>query len=557
MAKFNVYSPDGQTIKYSGAPTYHGTYLKPSYLEFTTISSPTAISWSIGDYIVYSRTGLTYRLYDIPQPTKKATSGASGESFVYSNVQFYADTKKLEVVPFRDLVIDQGQTTAYHFSTLNSVDTFENVAGICARIQKNMENFYGNGTWSFVVASGLVGFNETEAREFSVSGGTCLSALEKIYEVWPELGWAYSLVNGVHTITVGAPNVRTSDNTTNLYQYGKDNGLTMIKKTQQNKDEFCTRLFAYGSSRNMINRYYNGKDIYEAASVYIPNLMIPSSFWGTSGLPPKPDASKAYIDNLIAQASYGVIPKIVYFDGNEQKEVYPSITETTIAMLKAAKTALGKTDPGKPDYFPQDADGTHRLDEIIGVPSPITDNGDTSNSGQKYIVDETSAISSGMHSGSATPEGPLAIIEFDLDAYNFATGGEVIIKPTTTLTINANSPDQLSVSASIVVGSTPRIAENIAVTEVSTGTYTCTLPELKTGDVNNPASGNVKYHISVRARWEEISTSQLVTVNNDASSISWRAKKILIKTFKLKLRQIGFDVMERAALSGNGNPTIG
>ena len=56
MARFSIYSANGSTVRYSGAPVYHGSHLKPAYLEFREIASPTKISWQIGDYVDYGRT---------------------------------------------------------------------------------------------------------------------------------------------------------------------------------------------------------------------------------------------------------------------------------------------------------------------------------------------------------------------------------------------------------------------------------------------------------------------------------------------------------------------
>ena len=132
MARFEIISKDGESVRYKGKPKYVGTYLKPSYLEFSEISSPTPINWEVGDYVDYPRTGMRYRLYSIPQPSKNARRDSYGGAFTYSNVQLYAATKELEIAPFKDLVIEDN---FIHFSTSPDVATFEDIHGIADRIQ--------------------------------------------------------------------------------------------------------------------------------------------------------------------------------------------------------------------------------------------------------------------------------------------------------------------------------------------------------------------------------------------------------------------------------------
>ena len=104
MARFAIKSSDGTTTKYTGTPVYHGTHLKPGYIEFREIASPTLIPWQIGDYVDYTRTGFRYKLYTLPQPTKQAVSTASGDSFIYKETEFqlvrWAKTTSIHVCTF-------------------------------------------------------------------------------------------------------------------------------------------------------------------------------------------------------------------------------------------------------------------------------------------------------------------------------------------------------------------------------------------------------------------------------------------------------------------------
>lgn len=355
MAKFNIISKDGASVRYTGCPRYSGSYMGVGVLEFSEISSPSPINWEIGDFVDY-RNG-RYRLYSLPEPRKQARRNEYGAAFVYTGVQFHSPVKDLEIALFRDIVAEDNEV---HFSTLPDVSTYEDVYGIARRIQACMDDMYP-GKWRIeVYQSDDDDLNAllAETKAFSLSGGTCLDALSLIYETWKNVGWVHTTEGGKEVITIARANVRDDSNTTDTFAYGKGKGLTAIRRASANKDEFATRLYIYGSERNLPPRYYNSKDIKDAASVRIPNLMLPIGTWGkTDGLP---DARLAYIeaDESIIR-KYGLIPRVVRFDGSEREEIYPSIEGLTQAEVRQAIIALGQNDK----YIPGDNDT--RIDEVV------------------------------------------------------------------------------------------------------------------------------------------------------------------------------------------------
>lgn len=370
MARFTIYSKEGNSIRHSGEPKYNGTYLNVPYVEFRSIESPTLINWEVGDFVDYYRTGFRYRLYSLPEPKKQARANSYGAAFVYSNVKFYEATKDLEIALFRDLVPEDNKI---HFSTRPDVTTFENVYGIAERIQECMDDLFP-GKWRIEVYSTDDGDLKAlfeEAKEFSVSNGSCLDALSQIYETWKNVGWVhtYDASSDVDVITIGATSVRTESNTTDAFSYGMGNGLTSIKKAAANEGEFATRLYVYGSERNIQTRYYNNFNIVDKDSVNIVNLMIPMDKWGkTNGIP---DARKAYLqadDAVIAK--YGLIPRIVYFDGSENEEIYPSIQGLTCREVRKAMIEAGQSGSA---YLPADIDDS--IDVVANL-SVLLDAGD-------------------------------------------------------------------------------------------------------------------------------------------------------------------------------------
>ncbi|MGM9738882.1 MAG: hypothetical protein ACI3ZT_10785, partial [Candidatus Cryptobacteroides sp.] len=381
MARFSIYSKDGQSIRFSGKPKYNGTYLKVSYIEFDEITSPIPIDWQIGDYLDYSRTGLRYKLYSLPQPKKQGRRREYGASFVYNNVMLYDATKELDIALYNDLVLDAEKNV--HFSTRESTTTFEDVYGIARRIQASVDAFFPN-RWVIKVMdldktedADLIAIL-SEAKEFQASSGSCLGALNAIYNTWEGIGWihTYDSSLGRDIITIGRPNKRDTSNTSSLFIYGLDAGLTAIKKSYTNVDEFATRLYVYGSDRNLPNRYYNGLEICNAESVDIANLMLPLANWGKTVDPvtgqTRPNASLCYLENAEKVAKYGLIPRKVYFDGSSNEEIYPSIKNITVGRLRTAKAAIGDTDyVPKTDIYPN---ADERLDLIKSAANPM-DNG--------------------------------------------------------------------------------------------------------------------------------------------------------------------------------------
>lgn len=360
MSRFKIISKDSQSVRYEGAPQYNGAYLGVDYIEFRSISSSKIIEWEIGDYVDYFRTGKRYKLYSLPMPKKVARIGSYGAAIEYSNVQFFAATKDLEIAPFKDLVANDN---GIHFSTRQDVSTFEDVRGIARRIEACMNDIFPNRWKINVYESDDENLNSllSEVKEFSVAQGSCLDALSMIYDTWKGVGWIHTTENGQEVITIGRANVRDAGNTTDMFTYGIGNGLTSIKKATANDGEFATRLYIYGSERNLQPRYYNGFNIVSKESVDIRNLMIPISDWGlTNGLP---DPKKAYLqaDDAIIE-KYGLIPKTIYFDGREGEEIYPSIVGITEGKVRKYMIESGLEDS---PLLPPDSND--RIDKALSV----------------------------------------------------------------------------------------------------------------------------------------------------------------------------------------------
>ncbi len=371
MARFSIMAAGGGSVRFRGCPVYHGTYMKPSYLEFREIVSDAPIAWAVGDYVDYPRTGLRYRLYDLPETVQNSEKSGTAERYVYSRVSFYAGSKDLTRSLFRDLVTADN---TIHYSSRKTISTYEDVAGIAARIQSCLD-YDLPGEWSVVLDADLAASvpSVSEEREFSIeSGSTILDALDHVYSVWENVGWTYSYDSsaGKNILTIGGANTKRAGNTVAGGTIGKGSGLTSVKVTFAKLDDVCTRLYPFGSSRNMKARYYNSLDIKDAESVDIPHLMIPVSSWGLTDSLPDPKKAFIRVASLRDERLLGVRQKVLYFDDEEYGEIYPSIEGVTIGDIRSAKASTDKYYPSTDIYT-----DSERADEVKSAGTASLDDG--------------------------------------------------------------------------------------------------------------------------------------------------------------------------------------
>lgn len=538
MAHFSIISSQGGDTIFEGAPRYVGAYLKPGYLEFPAIGSPNPISWHVGDYVVYSRTGKTYRLYRTPQSIEQGESNRYGASFLYENVQFFDDSKQLEFCPFTDLV--PGDNTV-HFSTQNTVSFFGKPLNVAERLQACLEAQYGAGSWIIRIVTttdaDLLELLDTEV-EFAVTGANCLEVLDQVYETWNGLGWIHTVENGVNVITIGASNVRTNANTTVPFSYG--DGLVRVERSIANADQIGTRLFAYGSMKNMDATYYRGLDIYNAESVDIEHLMIPLANWGHTDN--KPDARKAYIENAAAIAQLGLIPRTAYFDGTgDLPDIHPTIERMTIGEVY---------DAGGAGYLPNLSKWTRsqRVDEIVSAVNP-DDNGTSADRGQKYVE------------GISGTLGSVSESFVDHDFFNATIfsgtllhGGRLTLKfgrNRQTFTLGYAWNPLFNLNLSVSAGAKTQTFP-LEVVRVSGTSFYFLLPETIT--ISNTTAGALTVSVTGYIGQDEDATTPGGTGTFDTdvtTTVGGGLEYELSKTFEVTIPQIGFDIDDYAAL-GNG-----
>ena len=561
MSKFSIIPKGGGAARYSGTPTYTGTYMKTGVLEFREIASPTPIPFSVGDYVVYSRTGRTYRLYELPQVKKQAANSKYGGGYLYQNVQFKDDSYQLEICPFRDLVVGDNRV---HFSTQPAISVWDDVAGIAERIQACLDDMYGSGAWVIRLATTSEGLDPdlatlmTDERDFSVSGVSCLGVLAKIYEVWPNIGWVYKVESGVNTIVIGGAGLNVAQSSS----YGKGNGLLSITRNVANADQLANRLYVYGSSRNMLSKWYSQFAIKDAQSVDIQNLMLPIERpsdvpaaqyggWGESddGGVMKPDPAKAFVEDATLAAA-NLRPKTVYFDGSEDlKEIYPTISGMTIADVIQAKSDYGDT-----DYVPDTSiytDTSVRVDRVLAVLSTF-DSGLAAAAGKSaYTLNYGTYAQSGQ--SVSVPAGQTLTRQIFRDefsvspgrsdflaeypAFGLIGGGQAAYLDFTLERKHSGSYEQFYTQRVQLING------DAGSRSVGAGSVKCDNNEMvfTSGD---------KVRITMSLVLDNTSGTSAASglLSNASGTLTYGAKVHRDKTFQIRLRQLGFNIQEQAAL---------
>ena len=557
MARFSIMAAGGGSVRFRGCPVYHGTYLKPSYLEFREITSDTPIAWAVGDYVDYTRTGLRYTLYDLPETAQNSEKTGVGERYVYSNVRFYARTKDFERCLFRDFVTADN---TIHFSSRKNISTFENVDGVAARIQACLDSGYP-GEWSVVLDADLKTSVEsaTEAREFSIeSGSSVLDALDRIYSVWENVGWTYSYnsTTGKNILSIGGANTKRAGNTVAGGSIGKGSGLTSVKVTFSRLDDMCTRLYPFGSSRNMRARYYNTLNIKDAESVDIPNLMIPVSSWGKTDSLPDPKKAFIRVASVRDERLLGVRPKVLYFDDEEYGEIYPSIEGVTIGDVRASMAATDEYYPSTSIYT-----DSERADE---VKSSKTANLDDGTSGVKEITQTVDPVCDASMTGSVGVNGSVTLTKnIGFASLRMGRWSDIILADGQA-DIYVEMDNGVSLDEAFLtvthMGNEAKV-DLLRNYDSTTGKTRLSIPDdcvllhddfFKVSDTNYGNTFIFELHLTVTASGSKYLQSSSVTVDqNNSAPISISLRDGHPASAYVTLKQIGFDLnMQR--LSANG-----
>lgn len=258
--------------------------------------------------------GEDYKLNDLPAITKN-----SKKNFVY-NCTFEGSQYDLLKVQFLNADVTGG-------STGTSFDITGNLKTIIDILINNLNRVYP-AKWS------LIGYPETTVKTLNFSEENCLSALQNICK---EFDYEFEITQGANGLRY--LNIKKLGKILAYqYQYGISNGLYKIARQNVDKRNLITRLYAYGSDKNLQSNYRN----------YSQRLRFNDD---------------GVLNNTANQAIYGIIEGTKIFD-----DIFPSRVGTITAIDTSNKRAF--FDSSMFDLNEADGNGTMWL--IAGVTAKIS-----------------------------------------------------------------------------------------------------------------------------------------------------------------------------------------
>lgn len=197
---------------------------------------------------------------------------------------------------------------SHEFSLTGTLSTFATL------IQTNLARVFGASKWYVASAYTYGDILFHKVKTLSFSEDSCLTALRKICE---EFGTGFDIVEDDPDDYLLYLYFREEDGYIypTPFKYGKGNGLYNIKRTISSSNDLTTRLYAFGSSKNLGPNYRN----------FSTRLKLPAN-----------ETSK--LDNAEAIERYGVVERVVIFD-----DIFPT-REGTITGLGSSKLKFVDSD---------------------------------------------------------------------------------------------------------------------------------------------------------------------------------------------------------------------
>lgn len=269
---------------------YHGEWMVEEFVT-VTVKSPTPIKFCFGDYLNYR--GEIFTIDYNPNKIKKASSGSYAEAFVYENIKLYSLARELNDIAFKDYVLNwNSQSNTSVYSSQGKFSFFAaTIEDLADRIQANLDRVSSVG-WIVLTPnyrrtrqridyhvpdSEWLKYYHPEAKNVSelsedkknkYDGNTdmnidcdnqsCRGILDLSYK---NFGLSFLVRNRV--IVIGSP-AQTADK---VFKYGKGNGLYEIEETSDDSKAVVTKLYAYGSAKNLPSNYYANLHKYFYATI--------------------------------------------------------------------------------------------------------------------------------------------------------------------------------------------------------------------------------------------------------------------------------------------------
>ncbi|WP_424785364.1 hypothetical protein [Prevotella pallens] len=279
MSEWEIIHTDGGILKDENGNKvtiksleYNGSWMGECFVT-ASFKSPAPISFKIGDYLTYR--GEVFEINYDPGKIKQSRRNKHGEAFIYENVKFNAKQDELVRTEFLDIVLHDNQI---HYTSLTKFSFYvSSLDDLLDRIQANLNEQWGSGAWKLysrnrlrsgqrgcdlsvwdkVYGSGIAD-NVIDSTSITADGLNCWSALALINSQFD-----INFITRGRNVFVGTAGLPTS----HIFKYGKGNGLYQIEQNADSEQAITTRLRAYGSSKNLPNRYYATLNLQTFATV--------------------------------------------------------------------------------------------------------------------------------------------------------------------------------------------------------------------------------------------------------------------------------------------------
>lgn len=312
MSKWVIYQFDG-SVRYDGVHdlTYNGTWMGECFLS-VTVRSASPIGFSIGDYIIYRNE--KFVLNNVPSVSKKSRSNTYGEGFCYDQMKFSSLSTELSYIKFRDIVLHDNLT---HYSSLPRFSFYaSDIDDFADRLQSNTNRWCANNGfplsdyWKFITPDfqrslrrgvTIDEYNESYGGSFYTDGEKFdVSLVVDNITIWESLSFikdhfGLNFVTQGRRVVIAGAGIPTSD----IFRYGKGNGLYEIERVADSDQQVVTKLFAYGSDKNMPVRYYANIGVVCWSKMYARPSMDSKSFaidlpWSEFYFTSSPDSEGRY-----------------------------------------------------------------------------------------------------------------------------------------------------------------------------------------------------------------------------------------------------------------------
>lgn len=269
-----------------------------------TIKSANPITFEIGDYFLFDTPYDNERMF--LQKTPVANRVWSSPMISYT-CTFWWVGYDLQVTSFLDAVEDE--PGEFYYSSNSDVQLYVTAEGLLRRIIYNLDRA-GYAGWSYQISPDADLNLLTVLKDLTLTNQYCWDALALVKS---EFALDWRIQSEIRCIQVGfTPVAVEAGGGPFIFEHGKDKGLCEINRLDADH-KIITRVYGYGSTRNIPDNYRTG-----ANHQYHPRLMLPNE--------------QGYIQDDALVAKYGVREDIFIDESIYPKLDIPDIYDPKIIV---------------------------------------------------------------------------------------------------------------------------------------------------------------------------------------------------------------------------------